>query len=475
MTFEQLMAVLRARWIIALSFFVLISGGVTVYTFLTPKTYTALGSVVLDIKDPDPIAGMVSGTVGSPSYLMTQIDILTSSRVALNVVKDLHLSDNVDMRKRWAGATNSTGDFDLWMADLLRKNIQARPSRGSNVIFLSYDASDPGFAATIVNAFIGSYLKTLVDLRTAPAKQFDLQFDSNAKTLRAELEAAQNRLSDFQQRQSLVVTDERLDVETARLSELSSQLVALEGASADSQSRESAAQRNTDQSPDIIANSLIESIKGDIVRQEAQLEQLRTQFGEQHPQVVQARTNLNDLRAKLNLEINRVASSLGVGNRVNNSRLAQVKADLDAQRNKVLKMKTIRDQASLLQHDVDAAQKALDGLTTRLQSASLESQAQQNNVSALEYARAPSSPSKPNKRTNIGLGTLAGMVVALIVALIAEQRDRRLRTISEVEPSFQLPTIGVIPSFKKPTRLEGLSSRLSLSKRRPVKALPMSS
>ena len=59
MTFEQLIAILRARWLIALSTFVLILGSVTTATLLWPKTYTAYGSVVVDIKSPDPIAGMV--------------------------------------------------------------------------------------------------------------------------------------------------------------------------------------------------------------------------------------------------------------------------------------------------------------------------------------------------------------------------------------------------------------------------------
>ena len=115
MSFEQLLAVLRARWAIALATFVLISGTVAALTLLAPKTYTAQGSVVLDVKNPDPIAGMVAGTIGNPSYLMTQIDIITSSRVALRVVKNLKLTTNNDMRKRWQDATKATGDFELWM------------------------------------------------------------------------------------------------------------------------------------------------------------------------------------------------------------------------------------------------------------------------------------------------------------------------------------------------------------------------
>lgn len=266
-----------------------------------------------------------------------------------------------------------------------------------------------------------------------------------------------------------------MDIETARLSELSTQLVSLQAAIADSGSRRTAAQTKTDQSPDIIANPLVASLKGDIVRQEASLEQLRTRLGEQHPQVIEARSSLNDLRSKLNTEITRVAGSLGVNNTVNTSRAAQVKVALDEQRARVLRLKTIRDEASVLQRDIEVAQRALDGLTARMQSAALESQAQQANVSALEYARAPSIPSAPRVFMTAVLGTAAAAVISLILTLLLEYRDRRLRTLAEVEPLLGQAVIGVIPSFKKPSKPSALSARLSGSKKPALKALSFKS
>lgn len=475
MTFEQLIAILRARWLIAVITFGVIAGTVAAFTITTPKEYTATGSVVLDIKNPDPIAGMVSGVVGSPSYLMTQIDVMTSSRVGLRVVKNLNLVTNPAMKERWKESTNETGDFELWMADLLRKNIKPRPSRGSNVIFLSYTATDPKFAANIVNAFVEAYLQISVEMRTTPAKQFNAQFDAQADALRKKFEEAQARLSSFQQKEGLIVTDERLDIETARLNELSSQLVGMQAAMADSLSRQTAASSNSDQSPDVMSNPIISGLKADILRQEAALEQLRTRLGEQHPQVIEVRANLGDLRVKLGQETRRVTSSLGVSNTVNVSRANQTRAALEAQRAKVLRLKTLRDEAAVLQREVDVAQRALDGATSRMQAAELESQAMQNNVTALEYARAPSIPSAPRVFTNVALGCAAGGLVALILVLIIEFRDRRLRTLSEVEGTLDQMVIGVIPSFKKPTGLGALTQRLGVGRKPALKALPFQS
>ena len=461
MSFEQLIAILRARWLIALSAFVVIAGAVAAYTLLVPKSYTASGSVVVDIRSPDPIVGSVLAGVTQPSFLITQIDIMTSTRVAQKVVKNLKLSNSDEMRTRWKDSTKGIGDFEFWVGELIRKNVEARPSRGSNVINVSYTAADPQFAAAIVNAFIQAYLETDREMRTLPAKQFNDQFDSTARQLRARVEEAQLRLSSFQQEQGLIVTDERLDVETARLNQLSTELVSVQSAQVDSGSRQAAAQSRTDQSPDVMSNPLLTSLRGDLIRQEAQLEQLRSKLGEQHPQVIELTTNINDLRSKIAIETKRVAGSVGVNNNVNSSRVSQIKQALDEQRTKVLKMKNMRDQAEVLQRDVDSAQHALDGVTARLQTSRLESQAQLSNVAPLETALAPSIPSSPRMFSNIAIGTMVAAIIALALTLVVESRDRRLRTLDEVESWLNQPLLGAIPAFKKLANPEDLPLRLA--------------
>ena len=190
MTFQLIFSIVRARWIVAASVFATVFAAVVAFTLLMPKSYTANASIILDIKGQDPIAGMVSPALAAPSYLMTQVDVVTSNRVALKVVRDLKLNEMADLRKKWQNATQSTGDFEAWLALLLKSNLEARPSRGSNVIYLSYQAADPNFAAVVANGFVKAYLDTTLELRTAPAKQYNDFFDANARALRAELERA---------------------------------------------------------------------------------------------------------------------------------------------------------------------------------------------------------------------------------------------------------------------------------------------
>ncbi len=463
MTFEQLIAVLRARWIIALGTLLVIFGTVAAFTWLMPKTYTAVASVLVDVKSADPIAGGVPQAVMAPSYLMTQIDVLTSARVAQKVVSNLRLTEVPSLREKWVESTGSTGSFEGYVAQMIRSGLEARPSRGSNVINLQYQAADPAFASAIVNAFVAAYLETSMELRTDPAKQYSTFFDGNAKQLREKLETAQAKLSAFQQRQGLVVNDERLDVESGRLSDLSQAYVSMQTAVADSGSRSTVVKAQGGNTQDVMGSPLVASLKQDVVRIESQLGQMLTKYGDNHPQTVEVRTSLEQLRAKLNAEMARVGTSVTLNNSINVSRAAQVKASLEEQRAKVLKMKQMRNEAELLQSDVDNARRAYEGVMARLSMTSLESQAVLNNVVALEYAVTPSIPSSPRVFTNLALGLLVGAIVAMAIALVVERSDRRLRTVGEIEGVLHLPHIGTVPSFKKALKgSTSLSERLQL-------------
>lgn len=449
MTFKQILSVLRARWWVALSVAVLTVVVAGVITWTAPRTYVATASVLLDVKNADPIAGMVSPSIATPAFLMTQVDIIKSKRVGLKVIRNMRLQESDEMRRRWAKETKSTGDFRGWLASMLQNGMDARPSRGSNVIYVNYKSADPQFASAAANAFVQAYLETVLELRTSPAKDSKDFFDASARASRLALERAQTRLSDYQKSQDLLVTDERLDVEMGRLNELSNQVVMMQSAVADSSSRQAAARSQGDRSPDVMANPLVASLKADLLKQQTTLEQFSTRLGESHPSVLELKTGIEDTTRKLEAEIRRVTSSVGVGNSVNVSRMTQTRAELDAQRVKVMKLKAIRDEAAILQRDVDNAQRAYDGVLARMNNMNLESQASQANVSSLETAVAPSVPDSPRVGTNMALGALVAVVLAIAVSLLVEALDRRFRVPEEADWLLQQPVVGRMPSFRK--------------------------
>jgi len=445
MTFLQFLSILRARKWAALAVFVLVVAVTVVLSLVLPKQYRGEASVVVDVK-PDPIALMGNPVAALPSFMATQVDILTSDRVAQRVIRDLKLADNPQLRQQWQDDAQGRGTLEQWLADALQKQLDVKPSRESNVINIGYKAPDPRFAAALANAFAQAYIATTLELRVDPAQNFRKFFDVQTKDAREALERAQRKLSAYQQQKGIIATDERLDVENARLNELSSQLTQLQAIAAESASRQGQAQgAQADRLQEVLNNPVVGSLKADLARAEARLHELGARYGDNHPQVIEAKANIAELRGKLDAETRRVTGGVGVTNTINRQREASVRRELDAQRAKVLRMKAVRDEGNVLQREVENAQRVFDNLVARLNQSALESQSNQSYANMLSVAQPPVEPASPKLLLNTALAVFLGLLLAIGVALLLELADRRVRAPEDAVAALGLPVLGTLP------------------------------
>jgi len=468
MSISQIYAILKARWIVLLLVFSGVVAIALTYCMLQPKKYTSTAQLLIDVKSPDPVVGMVLPAMMSPSYMATQVDLISSERVAIQVIRRLRMNENPQMQKQWREATNGVGSFDSWLAGILGKNLSVKPSRESNVINVSYESADPAFAAALANGYAESYIDTTADLRTEPARRFTAIFDGLSNRMRERLEKAQARLSDYQKAHGLIATDERLDIENSRLIDLSQQVTLLEGIQSESGNREVQAKRSSDNT-DVLNSQVVAALKADLARLEAKSEEYESRLGDAHPQVVEIRANMAMMRKRINDETRKVTTSVGMTNSVNEARLTRARAALEAQRARVLQLRQNRDEASVLLRDVDNLQKAYDVTQARSTQASMESQTTQTNVSVVQVAAPSPSPSSPKVLINMVLGVVGGFILALTVAMLMELNDRRVRTTDDVLIELNLPLVGVLlKSADAPSGLMGRKARSWLLQSSPT-------
>ncbi|HXD05856.1 MAG TPA: chain length determinant protein EpsF [Burkholderiaceae bacterium] len=473
MTFSQFIAILHARWKLALSILLGVTLLAVLVSLVMPKRYTATAAVVVNLR-PDPISATVVEGLVLPTFMATQIDILKSTSVSRRAAKMLGLSDNPAVRDRWQAETGGRGDFDAWAGQMLQRSLDVKPARESSVINVSYRSGDSKFAASAANAYVQAYSDTVLDLRVDPAKQYTNFFDSRARQLKERMEAAQSRLSEYQKQKGILATDERLDVETARLNELSAQIVALQGITAESGSRMSAAQgRSAESLQDVLTNPLISGLKANLSVQEAKLQELTSRLGDAHPQVIETRANINALRRQISAETARITTGVSVTANINKQRETEIRAAYDQQRQKVLKLKERRDESAGLVREVEDAQKAYESVRERLNQTALESQSTQTNISVLNQATEPADPSSPRILLNTAIGVFLGALLAMITALVMEMMNRRVRSIQDVVLSLGVPVIGVLPKQTR-TPLFGKGAQPLLA-RRVLGQLPLAS
>lgn len=447
MTLQQFLLILWARRKLIVSIFLVTVLTTLVVSLLLPKQYSAAATVVIDVKSPDPIAGMVLPGLMAPGYMATQVDIINSDRVAQRVVKMLRMDESPVIREQWQDATDGKGDITSWLANLLQKKLDVKPSRESNVVEIGFSGADPAFAAAIANAFAQSYIDTNIDLRVEPAKQYSAWFERQLKIQRDRLEVAQKALSDYQQNSGIVATDERLDYETQKLNELSAQLTLAEAQGSDSASKQK--QGASDTIKEVIENPLLNQLKGDIARLESKLKELAGNLGENHPQYQRSVAELAELKARLKAETSKVTASITTAGRVSDARELDIKRSIEAQKKKILDLKKQRDEINVLLREVDTAQKAFDSVGQRMTQSNLEAQSIQTNIAVLTPAIAPLEPSKPNLLINTVVAVFIGFLLAVGVALFQELGQRRVRSVEDISLLLDLPVLVEISSAKQ--------------------------
>ena len=102
-----------------------------------------------------------------------------------------------------------------------------------------------------------------------------------------------------------------------------------------------------------------------------------------------------------------------------------------------------------LERDRDIAKNKfldLDGKTTKSSLADqMEKRKFGENLEVLDVASLPMTPTSPKREQVIGIGTVAGLVLGLLLAGAREMKDTSLKNLKDVRAYTQLPILGSIP------------------------------
>ena len=445
MNIANLIAVIRARWFIVIITLVLGAAGGFYVGSTRPQVYSSTASLILSVH-PDPVAMLYGG--GTPALVNTELEVMRSDRVAQRVVRNLKLTELADLRRGWQATTKGAMSFDAWLVRLLQNGLDVSAGKvGGNVVNISYTSGEANFAATVANAFVQAYMETSIELKIDPARQYSLFFNDQVKEARDTLEKAQLRLSHFQQEKELLVTDERLDIETARLNSLSQQLLTIQAARMETSTRQAQVNTNAEQVTEVLTNPTLVSLRSELAKMEAGLTDLLARYGDNHPQVISARTQVRDIKRRLEVETRNVIGNMAVNVRIQQDREAEVLVAMSEQRQKVLQMKVVRDEGAVLARDVENAQRTYDLLFNRASQTNLESQNRLSNATILTQAVPASAPSSKTMKF-LGMGLAGGIGGGMVLCILIEQIDHRVRTSSEISAVLELPVLGTMP---KPT------------------------
>ncbi len=443
MNLFQLVLILKARYKMIFLVAIITLMTASIVSLMFPKSYKAATTVILNYKGVDPVTGMAMPAQLMPGYMATQVDIIQSKNVTLDVIKRLHLDEVKSLQQQFAEATKGKqADLNEWLAELLQQKLSVMPSKESSVISIGYKGVDPIFAATMANAFAESYINLSLRLKIDPAIKASQYLSEQTKALRDNLQQAQDRLGEYQQKHGITSVQDSFDVESSKLRDLSSQFSMAQSQSIDANSRRNDASKNMSDSPDVVQNPVIQNLRMSLVSAEAKLADTAQRYSKNHPSYIAAEAEVNKLKSQLQIEIDRTVVSLSNNANINSQRLSDLKSQLEKQKQKVLELNRYRSDLAILEKEVQIAQNALETVNNRFSQTALEGQSNQGDISVLETAVPPIEPSNPSLFLIAPFAFVVGIFLGCLFAMLAEMLDRRIRSKEDIL------TIGHIPVFE---------------------------
>jgi len=129
---QQFLLALRARFGVFILALVATVLAAAVASLLLPKTYRATVSLLVDAKNEQSLSNVLPLILPQEklSYLQTQMDIITSKRVARKVVQELKLAESPSTRADFDKA-GGEGAIEEWLAESLLRKLKVETSQSS--------------------------------------------------------------------------------------------------------------------------------------------------------------------------------------------------------------------------------------------------------------------------------------------------------------------------------------------------------
>jgi chain length determinant protein EpsF len=467
MSLQQLLLIFWARKWLVVAYLLVTMITTLILSLNTPKQYVASTSLVSDQPGTNPITGEQLPTQLTAGYMATQTDIIKSPMVAMTAVDILGLTKDKTQQASFK-KDNTGGDFRHWLAEGLMTKLEVMPSRESSILGIDFSATDPEFAAKAANAFAQAYIQVSNELKRQPAQQTADWFDEQLKVLRERVEKTRNVLSDFQQTHDIIATsNERIDLEDAKLAELSNQLVRNQLETTDLLSKkklltESLMNPESLKSlPEILSSPVLQGLKSNLAGSETKFADLSLRFDRNHPQYRQAAAEIADIKKQIKSEMNTVLHGFNSNIEASKNRDVSLTNALANQKTRVLQLKKQYNEIETLQREVSNAQTAYDAVNQRSIQMRMESEIRQSNIAVLDEAMPPKAAAKPKIKLNMILSVLLGSILGVGAALFAEIMDRRVRSPADIIGGLDLPVFGMLTAdrpTKKSPRLLGVRS-----------------
>jgi len=444
------------------------------YLAKATPVYTSSTSLFIDPRARSVVPEEVAdkNNLASDQVLVeSQLEIITSDEVLRRAVKAEHLDEDPEFAPQTSPGLLSRikailiprpqpADAETRAVLALAESIKVKRAQKTYVVDVEVSSSSPVKATRLTRAVVDAYLKDQAAAKAEEARRANKLIDSRLGELRTQLRQAEIRIDEFKKANNIFSSQGGLVTEQ-ELTRLNAELVTARAVAAEAKGRlELVVQAlknggSPEYLPDAIRSALVQKLReqyAQVARREAAL---ATQLQSRHPVLIEARSQLAEIRHQINAELKRVSTSARSEYQIAANRVDELLRTLEGSKREVGRANTAQIRLRELEQDAATSRDLLNTFLTRAK----QTQEQQNLAVAearvISPASVPTRPSKPLTWLILALGMVGGMGLGLSRAILLDHLETARRAGSS--PRIDgLPVVGSVPSLAEQGPLQRL-------------------
>lgn len=466
-----------------------------IYLQTTPKQYMSVSSVLIDEglnKVVDDISA-ASATMQTDASLLSQIEILTSARLASVVVDKLKLDqnpafmnppqsalakgigflrgvvgyfrsssadeipgmENVDEATRQAMIKTATHDYAVLK---LQSEVLAQRNGRSYVISIGYQAPDPALATAITKAYADAYLADQLNASFDATERAALWLQGRLTELRESSQQAAMAVEKFRAEHGLSANSDGQLLSDKQLADLNAQLIVAQADTARASARYQQYKAIVDSGSESAFNdsaigadqpssSVIIALKTRYLAVAKRLQDVETNFGKDHPQAIALAKEKADVSTQIFGQLKQLTESYRNDYEVAQARETALRDKISTAAGK----SSIDNQSQVKLKELDQQAQALTTLyqtfLSRYEEASQQQSFPVGKVRIISDATMPLAASSPRTLRVVALSLVLGLMLGAAFGGLNEFNERFFRTGEDIRDRVGLKFLGYLPTI----------------------------
>jgi polysaccharide biosynthesis transport protein len=349
--------------------------------------------------------------------------------------------------------------------------LEVAPVLGTELVTVSFTATDPVVAARIANAHARCYIDWGLELRHQASTRAQDFLRGQLVGIKQRVEASEAALNSYRHSKGIIsfAIDDKDQIAEARMAALTTAMTDAETERIRLEAEMQLVRAGGyDSLPAVIHNQMIETLKPQIDQLASQYAAMSAHFTDRWPDLAKLKAQLAEARTRLDQEVANVAQGVTREYQEALVREQSLRAAVDEEKERDLARNDAALQDAVLERAAETNRQLYEDVLKRMQEMGVAEEAPLSSVNIVNSAIVPRVPSEPKPLKILAITWIIALLAGVGLAFFLDQNDQRFKDTEEIESVLHLPRLAVVPDYlrlhnggSRPSHMEDAESTIA--------------